>query len=51
MFQSAMPEQAGNRLDVCPIVEDIRGERVAGAMEQNPKSTRQQTSDDKTQPV
>jgi hypothetical protein len=26
MFQSAMPEQAGNRLDVRPIVEDIHGE-------------------------
>ena len=27
-----MPEQAGNRLDVRPIVEDIHGERMTGSM-------------------
>ena len=47
-----VPEYLGERLDGAAVAEiDGRGEGVAGQVEQNPQSNRQQTSNDKTQPV
>ena len=43
-----MPHQGLNRVDVYAIFKQQRGVAMASTMEQNPQSSRRQTSDDKT---